>query len=221
MRQWQWTGEWTRWSWILAAGGLLALGSCGFLPLAVNALEQTGLGCTPLPRDRALSGSLQSVNAETVELAQFNDGIQAVFLSNRATATETETMARRLELEFGQYSFFRQVVVVDGRGWRAFQKFVVSLVRNQLPYTSGSPYVGFDFEGSLVEDLTTIAESAVSGRDVTEHALLFIISGDGKVSSVYALDNGSSLAARQCLRAAVREVLAQSEDPNEVTSASS
>ncbi len=164
--------------------------------------------CSALTPVSAIRGSLESVNDEWVEISDFSQGIQAVFLSNRSTATATETMSRRLAQEFSQYSYFRQVIVVDGTKWVTFKEFVTRLVKSYLPHTSGSPYIGFDFEGSLVDRLETIAEQALPDVNSDQTPVLFIVDGDGQVASVFNIETGN-LPARQCMREQIEKLQTQ------------
>ncbi len=173
--------------------------------LGGSALASECLALDPPP---IITGTLNTLNDEAVKLSQFEQGIQSVILANRRSSTQAESASEGIEIEFGRYEFFRQVVVVDGRGLQMVQDLAMSMVRDQLPHSSGSPFIGFDFEGNLVENLSEIAAQVLPDLNLKQEAVLLIVDGQGQVLSVHNLSE-SSLLVRQCLREQIHSIWAK------------
>jgi hypothetical protein len=156
-----------------------------------------------------VSGQLTSINDEPIQLDQFSQGsLQAVILTNRATSTQSKEAAQALELEFGRYSQFRQVVVVDGTGLQLVRSFVLRMIRKDSPNASGSPYLTVDFEGDTVSALKALAQKALMEVDLRRQAVLFILDASGQVLGLYPLSD-TLRPAQHCLRSQTRERILQ------------
>ncbi|NJK63656.1 MAG: hypothetical protein HC921_14085 [Synechococcaceae cyanobacterium SM2_3_1] len=152
-----------------------------------------------------VSGQVTSINDELIQLDQFPQGsLQAVILTNRTTSSQSKEAAQALELEFGRYSQFRQVVVVDGTGLQLVRGFVLRMIRKESPNTAGSPYLTVDFGGETVSTLKTLAQKALMAVDLRQQAVLFILDDSGQVLGLYPL-NDTLRPAQHCLRVQTRE----------------
>ncbi len=152
-----------------------------------------------------VSGQVTSINEELIQLDQFPQGsLQAVILTNRTTSSQSKEAAQALELEFGRYSQFRQVVVVDGTGLQRVRSFVLNIIRKESPNASGSPYLVVDFGGETVSTLKRLAQKALIEVDLRQQAILFILDHSGQVLGLYPLRD-TLRPAQTCLRAQTRE----------------
>lgn len=153
----------------------------------------------------ALSIRPESINGDPLDLAEFPDGLQAVILTNRATAQQSVDMSRRIDLEFGQYKGFRQVILIDGTGMAAFRDLVLRILRRDYPVPEqGSPYLAVDFSGESVTPLKDLVRQVLPSTDPRRQAVLFLADGRGDLLGAYTLQE-PSLLAQQCLRHLVRQ----------------
>ncbi|MEN9223951.1 MAG: hypothetical protein Q6M54_00600 [Thermostichus sp. DRC_bins_24] len=152
-----------------------------------------------------LSIQPESIHGDILNLAEFPDGLQAVILTNRTTAQQSVDISRRMDLEFGQYQGFRQIIVIDGTGMAAFRDLVLHTLRRDYPVSEqGSPYLAVDFSGESVMPLKDLARQVLPSADPRRQALLFLADGRGDLLGAYNLQE-PTLLAQQCLRHWVRQ----------------
>ncbi|MCJ2541316.1 hypothetical protein [Thermostichus vulcanus] len=138
-------------------------------------------------------------------MTEFPQGLQAVILTNRTTAQQSVEMSRRMDLEFGQYEGFRQVILIDGTGMAAFRDLVLRILRRDYPVSqTGSPYLAVDFSGESVTPLKDLVRQMLPSTDPRRQAVLFLADGRGDLIGAYDLQE-PSLLAQQCLRQQVRQ----------------
>ncbi|MFQ3638333.1 MAG: hypothetical protein SNJ57_21125, partial [Cyanobacteriota bacterium] len=125
--------------------------------------------------------------------------------TNRTTAQQSVEMSRRMDLEFGQYEGFRQVILIDGTGMAAFRDLVLRILRRDYPVSqTGSPYLAVDFSGESVTPLKDLVRQMLPSTDPRRQAVLFLADGRGDLIGAYDLQE-PSLLAQQCLRQQVRQ----------------
>ncbi|MGQ9837043.1 MAG: hypothetical protein ACUVRV_03525 [Cyanobacteriota bacterium] len=153
----------------------------------------------------ALSIRTESIHGDPLDLTEFPQGLQTVILTNRTTAQQSVEMSQRMELEFGQYKGFRQVILIDGTGIAAFRSLVLQILRRDYPVShAGSPYLAVDFSGESVTPLKDLVRQVLPGVDPREQAVLFLVDEQGGLIGAYGLQE-PNLLAQQCLRQQVRQ----------------
>jgi hypothetical protein len=169
------------------------------------ALAESASACPDIISPLALSIRPESINGDPLDLTEFPQGLQAVILTNRTTAQQSVEMSRRMDLEFGQYEGFRQVILIDGTGMAAFRDLVLRLLRRDYPVSqTGSPYLAVDFSGESVTPLKNLVRQVLPSTDPRRQAVLFLADGRGDLIGAYDLQE-PSLLAQQCLRQQVRQ----------------
>ncbi|MFQ3584352.1 MAG: hypothetical protein SNJ85_05380 [Cyanobacteriota bacterium] len=177
--------------------------SLGCFPSIASA--ESASACPDSVGSLALSIQLESINGDPLDLTEFPQGLQAVILTNRTTAQQSVEMSRRMDLEFGQYEGFRQVILIDGTGMAAFRDLVLRILRRDYPVSqTGSPYLAVDFSGESVTPLKDLVRQVLPSTDLRRQAVLFLADGRGDLIGAYDLQE-SSLLAQQCLRQQVRQ----------------
>ncbi len=169
------------------------------------AWAESASACPDIISPLALSIRPESIHGDPLGLTKFPQGLQAVILTNRATAQQSVEMSRRMDLEFGQYEGFRQVILIDGTGMAAFRDLILRILRRDYPVSqAGSPYLAVDFSGESVTPLKNLVRQVLPSTDPRRQAVLFLVDGRGDLIGAYDLQE-PSLLAQQCLRQQVRQ----------------
>jgi hypothetical protein len=166
--------------------------------------------CLSLNPPQSLTLQLESLSGQQVDLRQYQ-GIQALILGNRFSATKVQAISEDLTLEFGRLPIFRQVILIKVQVLPSLQPLALDRIRQLAPPDSDKFFFTVDFEGTRSDPIERIVKQVFPHIDFSEQAALLFLDGTGQVLSVHDNVTENNLLIRQCLRQKLQEIKSYSK----------